>query len=46
MTLVKIRPATPGDSAALSRIAHAAKAHWGYSAAQLAHWRDDLTVSA
>ena len=45
-TVVRIRPAVPGDSGALGRIAHAAKAHWGYSAAQLEHWRDDLTVSA
>jgi GNAT superfamily N-acetyltransferase len=43
--VVRIRSATPGDAAALSRIAHAAKAHWGYSAAQLEQWHDDLTLT-
>lgn len=43
---MRIRPASPDEAGALSRIAHAAKAHWGYDAAQLARWRVDLTVSA
>ena len=40
-----IRPADPGESDALGRLAREAKAFWGYSAAQLDLWRDDLAVS-
>ncbi len=40
-----LRPARPGEAAALSAIAHAAKAHWGYPAEWLALWRDGLTVT-
>jgi len=42
----KIRRARPGEAPALSAIAFASKAHWRYSHAQLAAWRDDLTVTA
>lgn len=41
-----IRPARPVDTAALSEIAQRAKACWGYSPAQLALWRADLTMDA
>lgn len=41
---VLIRRALPADSETLTAIAHAAKAHWGYPAAWLELWRDDLTV--
>ncbi len=34
------------DLSALDGIALEAKAHWGYSAAQLAAWRDDLLTPA
>ncbi len=42
---MNLRRAVPTDIPALDRIAMAAKAHWGYSAQQLALWREDLTVS-
>ena len=43
--LVHIRPAQPGEAEALSAIAWAAKASWGYSAAQLETWHEGLTPS-
>jgi GNAT superfamily N-acetyltransferase len=43
---VRLRDAHPDEALGLSRIAYAAKAHWGYPAAELARWREDLTVSA
>lgn len=39
---VQIRPALSADVPALDRIALQAKAHWGYSARQLALWRHEL----
>jgi ribosomal protein S18 acetylase RimI-like enzyme len=39
-----IRRATPADGPALSGIAHAAKAHWGYPAKWLASWDALLTI--
>jgi GNAT superfamily N-acetyltransferase len=42
---VQIIPAHPADAPALSAIAWAAKAHWGYPAAWLEQWREQLTVS-
>lgn len=42
---VKLRPGVPADVPALDRIALAAKAHWGYTAAQLALWQEDLAVA-
>ncbi|HKH46324.1 MAG TPA: GNAT family N-acetyltransferase [Thermoanaerobaculia bacterium] len=41
-----IRQAEPSESDALSAIAYASKAHWGYTPAVLDSWRHDLTVSA
>jgi ribosomal protein S18 acetylase RimI-like enzyme len=43
---LQIRRARPADAAALTRIAHAAKRHWGYSDDLIELWRDDLTVTA
>ena len=40
---MKIRSAAPGEHAALSRLAYAAKAYWGYSTDQLSIWRNELT---
>lgn len=39
-----IRPAVPGDADTLTRIALAAKAHWGYSQDLLDLWAADLAV--
>ena len=41
-----LRPGTEKDIPILESIASAAKAHWGYSAAQLHAWRDELSVPA
>lgn len=41
-----IRAGLATDLPTLDAIARAAKAHWGYSAAQLAAWHDDLTTRA
>lgn len=46
MTPFTIRMARLADLSALDGIALEAKAHWGYSAAQLAAWRDDLLTPA
>jgi len=43
MAAFSIRRAAPDEAAILAGIAQAAKAHWGYSAAQLAAWRDGLS---
>lgn len=40
-----IRAARCDEADVLSRLARVAKAVWGYSAAQLERWRDDLTAS-
>lgn len=42
---VRIRPAQPAEADALTELALAAKAAWGYDAAQLASWRPLLAVS-
>jgi len=42
---MRIRPAAPEEAPVLSRLARAAKAHWGYDAAQIARWDHELTVS-
>ncbi|MGH9931905.1 MAG: GNAT family N-acetyltransferase, partial [Pyrinomonadaceae bacterium] len=42
---MKIRKAAIEDAAALTRIAHDAKRHWGYPEHWLTHWQDDLTIS-
>src|SRR5215468_4751437 len=41
----RIRRARRADCAELTRIAHAAKRHWGYPAALMRLWRDDLTIA-
>ncbi|MCP5262365.1 MAG: GNAT family N-acetyltransferase [Rhodoferax sp.] len=41
-----IRAARPDEWPELTRLAHAAKASWGYAAADLEAWRDDLSFSA
>jgi ribosomal protein S18 acetylase RimI-like enzyme len=40
-----IRRARTDEAAALTAIAHAAKRHWGYPEAWIAHWRDALTLT-
>jgi GNAT superfamily N-acetyltransferase len=42
---VKIRPALPSEARALSDLAVASKALWGYSGAQLSAWRNELRIS-
>ena len=42
---VDIRAACPDDAEELTRVARAAKAHWGYPPQLLELWADDLTVS-
>lgn len=42
---IAIRQAQSNEAAELTRIAIAAKSHWGYSAEQIDGWRDFLTVS-
>lgn len=42
---MRVREARAGESKALSAIAFAAKAHWGYPASALESWRQDLAVS-
>ena len=41
-----IRRANAVDLPALTRVAHAAKQHWGYPDAWMVLWRDDLTFTA
>ena len=41
-----VSPARPQDAAELTRIARAAKRHWGYPDEWMALWRDQLTVTA
>ena len=40
-----IRKAATEDAAALTRIAHDAKRHWGYPEHWIKHWQDDLTIT-
>ena len=42
---ISLRSARPDDAQALSAIARAAKAHWGYGEALLALWAQDLTIT-
>jgi ribosomal protein S18 acetylase RimI-like enzyme len=42
---MEIRRALATDTAALTRIAHAAKRHWGYPEGWIALWKDALTVT-
>lgn len=41
----RVRAARPDECDALSRLAMRAKAHWGYDAATLAGWREELTIT-
>lgn len=45
MEQIQLRPAVPRDAAALTRLAFAAKASWGYPAEWLELWRPDLTFT-
>lgn len=42
---VEVRRAGPEDAEALSRVAFAAKGHWGYPGRWRERWREDLAVS-
>lgn len=42
--MIAVRPARPSDAEALTRLARAAKASWGYPAAWLDAWRDQLAI--
>lgn len=42
---MEIRRARPADIDTLTRIAHAAKRHWGYPEEWFALWKDALTVT-
>ncbi len=42
---IQIRRAKPGEADTLTKIAHAAKRHWGYSEKWIEHWKDDLTIT-
>jgi GNAT superfamily N-acetyltransferase len=42
---MRISRATPGDSAALARIAFAAKRHWGYPERWIRRWKRVLTLT-
>ncbi len=43
---MKIERACAEDADALTRIAHAAKRHWGYPASWIQRWRESLTITA
>lgn len=42
---MNIRPADPSEAAALTKIAHDAKQHWGYPDHWLQRWDADLTIT-
>ena len=42
---MEIRRAEPAEAAELSLIARRAKAHWGYPAAWLERWQEQLTIT-
>lgn len=42
---IAVRKAGARDCATLTRVAHAAKRHWGYPAAWMRLWKDDLTIT-
>ena len=46
MGQLRIRPAVPGEAAALSALAVRSKAHWGYDEAFLDACRDELATAA
>ena len=41
-----IFPAHPSDHVALTQLTLDSKAHWGYGAAQIETWREELTITA
>ncbi|MGB3777021.1 MAG: GNAT family N-acetyltransferase [Tunicatimonas sp.] len=41
-----ITPAHPSDHVALTQLTLDSKAHWGYGAAQIEAWREELTITA
>jgi GNAT superfamily N-acetyltransferase len=41
----EIQRALQGDASILTRIAFAAKAHWGYPERWMERWREDLTIT-
>jgi GNAT superfamily N-acetyltransferase len=41
---MRIRPARPGESGLLTRMAHRSKSYWGYPAEWMAAWKEDLKV--
>lgn len=41
---MRIRPARPQEAGALTALAFAAKAHWGYPPEVMEGWRDDLRI--
>ena len=43
--VAEIRRATPGDADDLTRIAFAAKGHWGYPERWISRWRETLTIT-
>lgn len=45
MQIKRLQRASTEDALILSRIAHSAKAHWGYPKEWLDLWRNDLTLS-
>jgi ribosomal protein S18 acetylase RimI-like enzyme len=45
MLMPVVQRALPSDAETLTRIAHAAKRHWGYPEEWIARWRDDLTFT-
>ena len=42
---ITCRPARPSERAAINDLAFRAKAHWGYSVAQMEAWRADLALA-
>jgi GNAT superfamily N-acetyltransferase len=42
---VDVRRASPGDAEVLTRIAFAAKRHWGYPERWISHWSESLTIT-
>jgi len=43
--MMHIRKATSDQAAALTQIAHDAKAYWGYPESWIERWKDDLTLT-
>jgi GNAT superfamily N-acetyltransferase len=44
--MITMRRARPSEASQLTRIAHAAKRHWGYPEELIRRWGPDLTVTA